>query len=290
VVLSLSRYIEAKNNVIDARGEKKKAQSGAHSRARQQSVLEPVLSKGSQAWFELARYLMEVLGVVFSPVRLVYELFHAACAWVPSVSGIDEIYSSVIRLSRMSGMVNPVKAWASRSGFNTLAYAFWDAGPTLYYYLFRSKEYKPLSPHGSPQLQMLKEVRSNLNSLKAEIQRAKKDNTKHMSVDLGKSVGFAVLVDECFDKLISGYKWELCMFKSARQGATSVGKWYKWSPDRPNTMLYTSGQKCYNGPSRSLKVHLTCHLTEEILSVEEPSTCEYEMEFGTPLVCDRPAE
>ena len=48
---------------------------------------------------------------------------------------------------------------------------------------------------------------------------------------------------------------------------------------------FSGGQRCWNGPARSLSVEFECHGEETILDVTEPSVCEYTMRFGTPAVC-----
>ncbi|CCI10126.1 Gbg9288 [Albugo candida] len=50
-------------------------------------------------------------------------------------------------------------------------------------------------------------------------------------------------------------------------------------------MLFGGGAKCWNGPERSTIVHLICGTTEEIVSVDEPRTCEYEMVVSTHAAC-----
>eukprot|EP00965_Chrysotila_dentata_P209505 6185332-Pleurochrysis_carterae.AAC.1 len=46
-----------------------------------------------------------------------------------------------------------------------------------------------------------------------------------------------------------------------------------------------SGTPCWNGPVRSLSVSLSCAADNEILSVDEPEVCKYQMVFATPAVC-----
>lgn len=55
-------------------------------------------------------------------------------------------------------------------------------------------------------------------------------------------------------------------------------------------MRYTGGQGCWNGPARSAKVVFSCGLEHKLLSVVEPSKCEYEMEFQTPAACSKEQE
>jgi len=52
-------------------------------------------------------------------------------------------------------------------------------------------------------------------------------------------------------------------------------------------LLFKKGQKCWNGPDRSITVDLQCGPKEEILSVVEPSMCEYLAVLETPLACEQ---
>lgn len=40
-----------------------------------------------------------------------------------------------------------------------------------------------------------------------------------------------------------------------------------------------------SGPQRSLIVHVSCGLNNQISNVREPNKCEYHMDFVTPAVC-----
>ena len=50
-------------------------------------------------------------------------------------------------------------------------------------------------------------------------------------------------------------------------------------------MMFENGQKCWNGPKRSMRVLFDCDTENKIVSVNEPSTCKYSMTFHTPLAC-----
>lgn len=45
---------------------------------------------------------------------------------------------------------------------------------------------------------------------------------------------------------------------------------------------WKNGQKCWNGPYRSLKLKLVCGSEVEIRNLVEPSMCVYEGELATP--------
>lgn len=69
---------------------------------------------------------------------------------------------------------------------------------------------------------------------------------------------------------------------TVKQNTVLIGKYEKF---QDNTLYYTKGDKCWNGPQRSISVKLECGSDNIIKSVSEPSTCVYEMIFITPIVC-----
>ena len=50
-------------------------------------------------------------------------------------------------------------------------------------------------------------------------------------------------------------------------------------------MRYTGGQTCWNGPARSTRVQVNCAADLNLVSVSEPSKCEYEMVLEAPSAC-----
>jgi protein kinase C substrate 80K-H len=51
-------------------------------------------------------------------------------------------------------------------------------------------------------------------------------------------------------------------------------------------MVFSSGERCWNGPSRSITVYLRCGGENVLAEVEEPSRCEYAATLYTPAACD----
>ena len=82
------------------------------------------------------------------------------------------------------------------------------------------------------------------------------------------------------------FEYELCPFDKVTQkgrgggGATDLGKWEGFSADtaaaegvsenKYDTMMFTRGTACWNGPVRSTRVTVRCGAESEVLSVEEP--------------------
>lgn len=50
-------------------------------------------------------------------------------------------------------------------------------------------------------------------------------------------------------------------------------------------VLHTPRLKCWNGPERSVRVHIACGEKNELLHVAEPEKCEYAMHVTSPALC-----
>lgn len=116
---------------------------------------------------------------------------------------------------------------------------------------------------------------------------------KSREKDYGPESELWVLQGKCFSKTINQYVYEMCPFDVARQkegsssGGTSLGRWDRVEREGAGfRFFFTDGQKCWNGPERSLSVTVRCGVDDEVLSVDEPSMCTYEMDFATPAACD----
>ncbi|KAG9293221.1 hypothetical protein G9A89_010592 [Geosiphon pyriformis] len=116
--------------------------------------------------------------------------------------------------------------------------------------------------------------------------------------DFGRQNEWIKLDGQCFDYLSGDYTYTLCLFdkgtqKSAQDySGTNLGSFSRWtgadSSDHPEyylSQIYENGQRCWNGPERSLKVIFECGLENKITSVTEPEKCEYMMKMNTPAVC-----
>jgi len=112
---------------------------------------------------------------------------------------------------------------------------------------------------------------TELNKLKTDIGR-----------DYGKDGLLFHLKNKCIQKTSGGYNYEVCGFEKAKQSHTSLGNFNAVEDD---VMKFTGGQTCWNGPARSANVKMVCGKEVEILSVDEPSTCVYDMVMTTPAMC-----
>ncbi|PVD37948.1 hypothetical protein C0Q70_00550 [Pomacea canaliculata] len=103
------------------------------------------------------------------------------------------------------------------------------------------------------------------------------------------------LAGRCFRKILENYKYEFCPFSNITQHEQGyhwnpfkgiLGVWQEWEIEN-NTfvaMEMKDGDDC-GQIHRSIKVRFLCGNTSDIISVREPQTCHYKMEFSTPLVC-----
>ncbi|XP_058199445.1 glucosidase 2 subunit beta [Rhododendron vialii] len=112
--------------------------------------------------------------------------------------------------------------------------------------------------------------------------------TKKLNQDFGPDKEFYSFYSKCFEIKQNKYVYKICPFKQTSQeeghSTTRLGNWDKFE-DSYKTMLFSSGDKCWNGPDRSLKVRLRCGLKNEATDVDEPSRCEYEALLSTPVLC-----
>lgn len=136
-------------------------------------------------------------------------------------------------------------------------------------------------------------VRQEFNEADREVKELESENNSindYLNVDFGQEDEFAALKGECFEFTDREYTYKLCPFDRVTQrqksggSETALGNWGQWV-DGYNKMKYTGGQGCWNGPARSTLVRMSCGRENLLLSVSEPSRCEYEMEFKTPALC-----
>ncbi|KAH3743169.1 Glucosidase 2 subunit beta [Pelomyxa schiedti] len=138
-----------------------------------------------------------------------------------------------------------------------------------------------------------KEIKSKAK-LTAEIpdenKKLEMELTSFMHLHLEKMPCFINLYGKCLSYQAESYVYDLCPFNKVVQRSKqdkkelSLGKWGKWINSK-TTMLFSQGEKCWNGPERSTKVNLVCGIEHNVTSTEEPGRCEYSMSFTTPCAC-----
>lgn len=112
--------------------------------------------------------------------------------------------------------------------------------------------------------------------------------TKKLGNDFGPEKEFYSLYGHCFEIKENKYVYKVCPFKDATQveghSTTTLGQWEKFD-ESYKVMLFSNGDKCWNGPQRSLTVRLRCGSKVEVADIDEPSRCEYSALLTTPALC-----
>ncbi|XP_024974361.1 glucosidase 2 subunit beta-like isoform X1 [Cynara cardunculus var. scolymus] len=112
--------------------------------------------------------------------------------------------------------------------------------------------------------------------------------TKKLGHDFGPEKEFYSLYGRCFEIKENKYVYKVCPFKEASQleghSTTHLGHWDKFE-ESYRIMLFSTGDKCWNGPYRSLTVRLRCGSKVEVSDIDEPSRCEYAALLTTPALC-----
>ncbi|KAK9700070.1 hypothetical protein RND81_08G215400 [Saponaria officinalis] len=112
--------------------------------------------------------------------------------------------------------------------------------------------------------------------------------SEKLKLDAGPEKEFYSFYDRCFESKQNKYVYKVCPFKKASQEeghmTTRLGRWEKFE-DSYKAMLFSNGDRCWNGPDRSMRVKLRCGLKNEVTDVDEPSRCEYVALLFTPSAC-----
>ena len=134
----------------------------------------------------------------------------------------------------------------------------------------------------------------------ADLTKSIQDVKAVANEDYGDDNEFYALRGKCFSTKVQKYTYEMCPYKDAQQlegsatHGTRLGTWQ--GLERHNgtetgngsptfKFVFGGGQKCWNGPERSLTVFVSCGTEDKVLGVDEPSMCEYTMQMLTPAAC-----
>ena len=152
------------------------------------------------------------------------------------------------------------------------------------------------------EIESLEGKREELDKQRTDLEKQRNDLLKDIGGKKQKRLGpdgeLYALKDTCHDVTAGKYIYEVCMFGKAAQkekstpkgGGTSLGRWsdnMEYNEETGERILkWEGGTKCWNGPSRSATVYMTCGAETVVLSAEEPETCKYVLQMESHIACD----
>ncbi|KAL4161497.1 hypothetical protein PRNP1_002051 [Phytophthora ramorum] len=268
---------------------------------QREDFLGPLFNGGAEGRKKIGLYGLRVIGIVISPVRGLVELvlFSPRTLW--GVLSTPEVAGSAI--AKLPDFPSPSRSiWFRQLGGGSVydsyssvmwgARVVWDAPIYAYQYLFPKLDEEVKLPVAESLRKVLHEIDTDITKLEKE----RNEKREAAKMDYGPDRAYFSLKDKCIEKRIEKYEYKFCAFGEVKQDRTKLGKWDGWAVDETNDssnegeidhtkMRYSKGQRCYKGPERSVFVYLNCGEDNEILSVDEPSTCVYEMTVRSPLAC-----
>lgn len=128
----------------------------------------------------------------------------------------------------------------------------------------------------------LQELDTRTQEIEKELDKLEEERKN----DYGPENEWYPLRDKCFEVKADGYTYKMCPYQEAKQDHVLLGKWKGFKEDSNyKVLMFEGGQKCWNGPLRSLTVTVSCGEEEVLEDVSEPSMCEYTAKFQTPAAC-----
>lgn len=144
-------------------------------------------------------------------------------------------------------------------------------------------------------LRLVDNAKYEFDTKKRDIEDKLKKLKEKNGIYYGSDGALRKLHGTCIKKAVTQYEFEICPFDLVRQyehgsSIAVLGRFKGWKGEGADRVMnFAQGDRCWNGPPRSIKVELECGKTEEIVSVEEPNRCAYHMKFKTPAVCESAA-
>ncbi|KAH9294640.1 hypothetical protein KI387_038228, partial [Taxus chinensis] len=134
-------------------------------------------------------------------------------------------------------------------------------------------------------------VRKDYNDLSLKLSKIQSRISKlenKLKQEYGNEGEFYTFYDKCFEEKENKYIYKICPYKEASQveghSTTNLGRWAGFK-ESYKIMEFSNGDRCWNGPDRSLKIRMKCGLKNELIDVDEPSRCEYVASLFTPALC-----
>eukprot|EP00762_Andalucia_godoyi_P004734 ANDGO_03649.mRNA.1 Glucosidase 2 subunit beta len=134
------------------------------------------------------------------------------------------------------------------------------------------------------------EMEKNLSTLRSEMSEI----TDFLAHDFGPRREYVAYYKQPLTFETHEYSYQIRPFEAVDQRDKSgrlistLGKFDKpsWvAKSGDNVMKFTNGDRCWQGPQRSMVVRIECGATEEVVKVEEPSRCEYAAVLRLPIAC-----
>ncbi|OQR83795.1 glucosidase 2 subunit beta [Achlya hypogyna] len=289
--MSLSAYMR---DVLD---EAKRIPMRSVYQRRKEDFLGPLFNGDVQDRARMLTYGLQGIGLLLSPVRAAYEVAaFATIAWLRFVDAatpqllldpwhaflelldLDWRYHKSLFLRRLSqGRLFWWRYYAS-----WVLETLWEAPvDVIWETFFPTLDHSVVLPEADSLRTILAEIQADVAAIDQEIDRLERVE----SVEAGPDDGYQILKGTCAEAQIEKYVYKVCPFGEATQDSVSLGRWKRWSASEPPTMAFEDGQKCWNGPHRSVQLILECGAEDKILSVDELSTCVYTIPFATPAAC-----
>lgn len=136
-------------------------------------------------------------------------------------------------------------------------------------------------------------AKHKLESRQSELNRQIHKLEKQITLGYGPDGVLRPLHGICVKTKVMQYEFEHCPFDLVRQyehghAIAILGRYDSLKHEDDNIVLeYKDGDRCWNGPVRTIRVQLVCGVMEDVVSVDEPNRCTYSMKFKTPAVCDQ---
>ncbi|CCG81379.1 Glucosidase 2 subunit beta [Taphrina deformans PYCC 5710] len=144
---------------------------------------------------------------------------------------------------------------------------------------FESKQYINMKASTEGLREEIVQLEREVNKLKTSLEQ-----------NLGPRDILRAVRGQCFSALISDYTYEICLLETLHQKSPSMSTLVGTFDhvDENGSLVYSHGQKCWNGPERSGRVDMECGSQNELLAVREAQKCEYVFRIKTPLACGPP--
>jgi hypothetical protein len=130
----------------------------------------------------------------------------------------------------------------------------------------------------------LEPLRSQLSEVEAQLH----------AIDYGHGHEWLPLYKKTLTFSTHEYNYEVTLFDRVEQKDRSNGRLIstlgrfeksQWIP-AAGKMPFANGDRCWQGPARSIELRLECGAEPEVLKVEEPSRCEYVATVKMPTACN----